>query len=152
MKNKDAEIVKNRKAFHDYEILDSFEAGIVLTGTEIKSIRATGASLQEAYIQVLRGELYLIGAHIAPYSHGSIYNHQERRDRKLLMHRREITKLKESSQEKGLALIPLSLYFKKGKVKMSVALCKGKKLFDKRESMKERDEKRRMDAAKKSHA
>ncbi|CDR33920.1 SsrA-binding protein SmpB [Criblamydia sequanensis] len=150
-KNASSEIVKNRKAFHDYEILESFEAGLVLSGTEIKSIRNNGASLQEAYVQPLKGELWLIGSHIAPYSHGNIHNHEERRDRKLLMHRREILKLKQAAQEKGLTLIPLALYFKKGVVKLSLGLCKGKKNFDKRESIKERDEKRRMDAAKKMH-
>lgn len=139
------EIASNRKAYHDYEILETFEAGVVLKGTEIKSLRESGGSLQEAYVKVLQSELWLIGSHIAPYSFGNIYNHEERRDRKLLMHKREIQKLKKATQEKGLALIPLSLYLKEGKVKVKIGLGKGKKKGDKRAAIKERDEKRRID-------
>ncbi|CDZ81189.1 SsrA-binding protein [Candidatus Rubidus massiliensis] len=136
------EIVSNRKAGYQYEILETYEAGIALQGTEIKSLRNHGGSLQEAYVKVIKNELWLIGCHIAPYRFGNVHNHEERRDRKLLMHSREIRKLKESVQEKGLALVPLSMYFKKGIVKVRVGLAKGKKTHDKRESIKERDEKR----------
>jgi SsrA-binding protein len=103
------ELTTNRRAFHDYEILESYEAGMVLTGTEIKSLRNHGGSLQEAYVKVIGGEIWLINASIAPYKHGTIYNHEERRDRKLLMQRREILKLKSWTQEKGLTLVPLAL-------------------------------------------
>lgn len=144
-----SEIATNRKAFYNFEILETHEAGIVLTGTEIKSLRQGGASLQEAFIKVLRGSIWLIGSYIAPYSHGNIYNHEERRERKLLMHKMEIEKLLSLQQEKGVAIIPLALYFKKGKVKVRVGVGRGKKLHDKRESIKARDEKRRMEEAKK---
>lgn len=142
-----AELVSNRRATHDYEIIDTFEAGIVLTGTEIKSIRDHGASLQEAYIRVIRGEVWLIGGHIAPYRYGTVYNHAERRDRKLLMHKREISRLQTASQEKGLTLIPLALYLKQGRVKVRLAIGRGKKTIDKRATIKERDEKRQMQQA-----
>ncbi len=144
-----SEIATNRKAFYNFEILETHEAGIVLTGTEIKSLRQGGASLQEAFIKVLRGSIWLIGSYIAPYTHGNIYNHEERRERKLLMHKMEIEKLLSLQQEKGVAIIPLALYFKKGKVKVRVGVGRGKKLHDKRESIKARDEKRRMEEAKK---
>jgi SsrA-binding protein len=136
------ELCSNRKARHHYEILETFEAGIVLTGTEIKSLRDGGASLQDAYVKTMEGELWLVGASIAPYRFGNIYNHAERRERKMLMHKREIVKLRTSVEVKGLALIPLSMYLKKGRVKVLLALAKGKKSHDKRESVKERDDKR----------
>lgn len=138
------ELVSNRKARHYYEILETFEAGVVLKGTEIKSLRDGGGSLQEAYVRVIEGELILIGSSIAPYRFGNIYNHTEQRDRKLLMHRREIHRLKIAVETKGLALIPLSFYLKKGKVKLQLAVAKGKKMHDKREALKERDDKRSM--------
>lgn len=147
-----ADLVSNRKAFHDYEILESFEAGIVLRGTEIKSLKTHDASLQEAYVKIFAGEIWLVGSYIAPYKFGNIHNHEERRDRKLLMHRREITRLKESVQEKGLALIPLAIYLKKGRAKLKIGLGRGKKHHDKRASIKERDEKRRMQRAMKDDA
>ena len=151
MKNKDqnSDIATNRKAFFNFEILETHEAGIVLTGTEIKSLRQNGASLQEAFIKVLNNAVWLIGSYIAPYSHGNIYNHEEKRDRKLLMHKREILKLHTLQQEKGVALVPIALYFKKGIVKLRIGVGRGKKLHDKREAIKTRDEKRRMDEAKK---
>ena len=141
------DIVSNRRATHDFEILETFEAGIVLQGTEIKSIRGHGASLQESYIKVLNGEIWLIGCHIAAYRFGNIHNHEERRDRKLLMHKREINRLKVASQEKGLTIIPLGLYFKEGRIKVRIAIAKGKKNIDKRADIKERDEKRHMQQA-----
>lgn len=144
------ELVSNRRATHDYDILETFEAGIVLQGTEIKSIRNHGASLQEAYIKVLQGEIWLIGSSVAPYRFGNIHNHEEKRDRKLLMHKREIDRLKTASQEKGLTLIPLALYLKQGRVKVRLAIAKGKKNIDKRADIKDRDEKRRIQQALKS--
>lgn len=139
-----SELVSNRRATHDYEILETFEAGIVLQGTEIKSIRNHGATLQESYVRVIKNEVWLIGCNIAPYRFGNIHNHEERRDRKLLMHHREIKKLKIATSEKGLTLIPLALYLKNGRVKIRVGLAKGKKSVDKRHDLKEKDVKRQM--------
>jgi len=141
------DLASNRRATHDYEILETFEAGIVLQGTEIKSIRNHGATLQEAYVKVLNGEIWLIGCNIAPYRFGNIHNHEEMRDRKLLMHKREINRMKVATQEKGLTIIPLALYLKQGKVKLRIAIAKGKKNIDKRVDIKERDEKRRIQQA-----
>ncbi|GAB4236737.1 MAG: SsrA-binding protein [Chlamydiales bacterium] len=145
------ELVSNRKARHLYEIIDTFEAGIVLQGTEIKSLRQGGGSLQEAYVRVMDRELWLIGCSIAPYKFGNVHNHEEKRQRKLLMHKREILRLKEATKEKGLTIVPLSLYLKKGKVKIKIATAKGKKTFDKRESIKEQEVKRQMDRAMKHY-
>lgn len=151
MNEKPLELVSNRRAFHDYEILETFEAGIALQGTEIKSLRDNGGSLQDAYVKILDREAWLLGSHIAPYRFGNVYNHNERRDRKLLLHKREIQKLARALQEKGLTCIPLAIYLKQGKAKVKIALGKGKKLHDKRSAIKERDEKRTMDAVKKQH-
>ena len=140
-------IAKNSKAFHDYFVEDTYEAGVVLSGTEVKSIRQGGANLKDSFCQVKNGELWLYGVHISPYEKGNIFNKDPRRDRKLLMHRREILKLQMASQKEGLALVPLSLYFKDSRVKVEVGLCKGKKLYDKRASAAERDSKREMDRA-----
>lgn len=150
-KKGDNELVSNRRARHDYEILETYEAGIALQGTEVKSLRDGGGSLQEAYITVKGGELWLVNASIAPYKFGNIMNHEERRDRKLLMHRREIVRLRVAVQEKGLTLIPLAMYLKGGRVKLSIAEARGKKKIDKRGAIKERDEKRRMDRAMRHH-
>lgn len=144
MNNKTADLVSNKRAFHNFEILETFEAGIVLEGTEIKSLRDNGGSLQEAYVKVIGGEVWLIGCHIAPYKYGNIHNHEERRDRKLLLHKREIANLRENTQEKGLTIVPLAFYLKNGRVKIKIALAKGKKAVDKRASIKERDDKRHM--------
>lgn len=138
------ELVSNRKAGFSYEILETFEAGIALQGTEIKSLRMGGGSLQEAFIKVDNQELMLYGCSIAPYKYGSIYNHEERRYKKLLMHKREIAHLKEASHIKGLTLIPLSMYLVKGRVKVRLAIARGKKAHDKREAIKERDVKRQI--------
>lgn len=143
--SQNTELVSNRKAGFSYEILETFEAGIALQGTEIKSLRNGGGSLQEAFIKVEGRELWLYSCSIAPYKFGNIYNHEERRPKKLLMHKREIEHLKTASQEKGLAIVPLSFYLVKGKVKAKIALAKGKKMADKRESIKERDVKREID-------
>lgn len=141
------DIAQNKKAFFDYEITETFEAGIVLKGTEIKSIRDNGASLNEAYVKVLHLEVWLIGAFIAPYTFGNIHNHEERADRKLLLHKREIAQLKKATQEKGFTILPLAMYFKGGKVKVKIGIGKGKKLHDKRHAIKERDEKRTVQRA-----
>jgi len=144
-------LVSNRRAFHDYEILDTFEVGIVLQGTEVKSLRAHEASLQEAYVKIIKEELWLVGCSIAPYRFGNIHNHEERRDRKLLMHKREIRRLKSLLQEKGITIVPLALYLSKGRIKAKIATAKGKKLHDKRASIKEKEEKRRMQKLLKEH-
>lgn len=149
--SKSGDLVSNRKASYDYEILETFEAGIALQGTEIKSLRDNGGSLQEAYVKVIDQEVWLIGCSIAPYRYGNIHNHEEKRNRKLLMHKREIATLKEATQEKGLTIIPLSFYLKEGRVKVKIAIAKGKKSIDKRASIKERDEKRRINAVLKSN-
>jgi SsrA-binding protein len=146
-----SDLASNRRATHDYEILETFEAGIVLQGTEIKSIRNHGASLQESYVKVLRNEVWLVGCSVAPYRYGNIHNHEERRDRKLLLQKREINQLKAAVQEKGLTIIPLALYLKKNFVKVRIAIAKGKKTVDKRADIKEKDEKRRMQQALKHH-
>ena len=145
------QIAKNSKAFHDYFVEERFEAGVVLAGTEVKSIRQGGVNLKDSWCQVKDGELWLYGAHISPYEKGNIFNKDPRRTRKLLMHKREIMRLMGSVQRDGLTLIPLSLYFKDSKVKVEVGLCKGKKLYDKRASAAERDSKRAMDRALKSY-
>jgi SsrA-binding protein len=141
----DTDLVSNREAFHNYEILETYEAGIVLTGTEMKSLKKHSASLQESYIKIVNGELWLLGAHIAHYEYGNINNHEEYRDRKLLMHKREIRKLKQQVQIKKLSLVPLAFYLKHGKVKLKMAVGKGKKLFDKRATIKDREEKRKLE-------
>jgi SsrA-binding protein len=146
-KKPDPELANNRKAFHDYEILDTFEAGIVLVGTEIKSLRNHGGSLQDAYVLVDKGEVFLKNSSIAPYRFGNIHNHEERRSRKLLLHKREIDKLVALTREKGLTLIPLAMYLKNGIVKVKIASAKGKKAYDKRAALKEREDKRHIDRA-----
>lgn len=146
-KKSEAELVSNRRAFHDYEILETFEAGIILLGTEIKSLRDHGGSLQDSYVLISDDEAILKNASIAPYRFGNIHNHEERRDRKLLLHRYEIAKLKAISQEKGLTLIPIAMYLKNGYVKVKVASAKGKKAYDKRASIKDKEHKRSIDRA-----
>lgn len=144
MSEKPHDLVSNRKAAFNYEILDTFEAGIVLQGTEIKSLRDNGGVLQDSYIKIIDNEALLIGCHISPYRFGNVYNHPERRDRKLLLHKREIGRLQTAAQEKGFSLIPLSFYLKNGRVKVRIAICKGKKTHDKRQAIKERDDKKEM--------
>jgi SsrA-binding protein len=142
------ELVSNRRAGHDYEILETFEAGIILLGTEIKSLRGHGGSLQDSYVDTRQGSLWLMNCSIAPYNFGNIHNHEERRPRKLLMHKREIEKISRTVAEKGLALIPLSIYLnKRGIAKVKIALAKGKKAYDKRAALKEREDKRSMQRA-----
>lgn len=136
------ELVRNRQATYNYEILETYEAGIVLLGTEVKSLRENGGNLQESYVRIKKDELWLVGSHIAHYRHGNRHNHEERRERKLLMHKLEISRLKAAMQEKGLTLVPLSLYLSKGRVKLKMGKAKGKKAFDKRQSIKAKDQKR----------
>lgn len=135
------DLCSNRRARYDYELLDQFEAGLALLGTEVKSLRQGGGSLQEAYVKILKGEAWLIGASIAPYSHGSVYNHEERRDRKLLLHKKEIQKLLIAVSQKGLTIVPLALYLSKGRVKLKIAVGRGKKQIDKRHAIRAREEK-----------
>jgi SsrA-binding protein len=137
-------IATNRKARHDYLIEDTFEAGIVLTGSEIKSVRAGQINLRDGYAAIREGELWLLNAHIAPYHQASYENHEPRRERKLLMHRREINRLSGKLQEKGLTLIPLQVYLKNSRAKVELGLARGKKLHDKRESLRERDDRRQI--------
>jgi SsrA-binding protein len=134
--------IDNRRARFEYEFLERWEAGIVLTGTEIKSIRENGVSLNEAFARVREGELWLLGMHVPPYKEGSWNNHEPRRPRKLLLHRSDIDRLAGNAAEKGLTIVPTRLYFKRGRVKVDIALARGKKLWDKRRDIKEREAKR----------
>ena len=145
-----ARTITNRKARHEYHIEDKYEAGIALTGTEIKSIRAGKANLQDSYARVENGELMLYNMHISPYEQGNRYNHEPKRPRTMLMHKREIMRLLGQTREKGLSLIPLQLYFKGGWVKVELALARGKKKYDKREDIAARDARREMDRAMKN--
>ncbi len=138
-------VSENRKARHDYHIHESFEAGIVLTGTEVKSLRAGRANLKDSYARIENGEIMLHNLHISPYEQGNRFNHEPLRTRKLLMHRYEINKLVGKTQEKGYTLIPLKLYFTRGKAKVQLGLATGKKNYDKRQDIAERDAKREMD-------
>jgi SsrA-binding protein len=137
-------IVSNRKARHDYAILDTFEAGIVLAGTEVKSLREGRASLTDAFATVDDGEVWLRNVHIAEYTQGTWTNHMPRRNRKLLLHKKEILRLIGKSKESGLSLVPLSMYFKDGRVKVELALARGKKSYDKRQDLAKRDAQREM--------
>ncbi|MEQ0562154.1 SsrA-binding protein SmpB [Amycolatopsis sp. NEAU-NG30] len=135
-------IVSNRKARHDYSILDTYECGLVLVGTEVKSLREGKASLADAFATVDDGEVWLRNVHIPEYTQGTWTNHMPRRTRKLLLHRREIEKLIGKTKESGLSLVPLSMYFKDGKVKVEIALARGKKAYDKRQALAKRDAQR----------
>ena len=132
-------IATNRKAFFNYEILDRAEAGVILLGTEIKSIREGGLNFKDAYVDHRGGELFLVGCHVSPYSHGNLMNHPDERDRKLLLHKREILKIGGKAAEKGFTIVPLKAYFKKGRVKVEIGLARGKKAHDKRESIKRKE-------------
>src|SRR5215211_4935306 len=145
-------IAENRKARHEYQLLEKYEAGLVLTGTEVKSLRDGGASLQQAYADVRDGEAWLIGAHIAEYGQGNVFNHEPDRDRKLLLHRKEIASLLGKVRERGLTLVPTRLYFKDGKVKVELALARGKEQRDKRRDIAKRDAQRQIDRELKSSA
>lgn len=140
-------ICLNRKAYHDYYIDDSIEAGLVLTGTEVKSLRQGKVSLRDAYARAQNGELWLMNAHIAQYQGGNRYNHQPTRDRKLLLHREQIADLIGKATRNGFTLVPLKLYFKNGTAKVELGLAKGKKLYDKRAALARRDAQRQMEQA-----
>ena len=140
-------VAQNKKAYHDYFVEEKFEAGIELFGTEVKSIRAGNVNLKDCYCDIKNGELFVIGMHVSPYEHGNIFNRDPLRQRKLLMHKREIMKLTGLVSREGYTLVPLSLYFKGPRVKMAVGLCKGKKNYDKREDIARRDANRDMERA-----
>ena len=140
-------VATNRRARHDYLIEDTYEAGLVLTGTEVKSLREGRASLVDGYAQVRDGEVFLHGVHIPEYTQATWTNHEPRRVRKLLLHRGEIGKLVHKTRESGLTLVPLSLYFKDGRAKVEIAVARGKKAYDKRQALAERDAKREADRA-----
>lgn len=144
-------ISENRQARHEYFVLESYEAGIELTGTEVKSIRQGAVNLKDSWCSIENGELFIKQMHISPYEKGNIYNRDPLRVRRLLMHRAEIHKLLGRTKQDGLTLVPLSLYFKDGRVKVQLGLCKGKKLYDKREDAAKRDAKRTIDRALKEH-
>ncbi len=140
-------IVSNRRAFHDYHVEERFEAGVALTGSEVKSLRDGHASLGEAYAQVKDGEVWLVGASIEPYKQAGLSGHERTRDRKLLLHRREIQEIRDGTDRKGYTLVPLRLYFKNGRVKLEIGLGRGKNVADKRQAIAERDAKREVDRA-----
>jgi SsrA-binding protein len=135
--NEIRDICRNRRAFHDYEVLETLECGLVLTGTEVKSLRAGGVSLEDAYATVDQGEVWLIGSDIPEYAMGNQMNHKRKRPRKVLLHRREIAKFAQRADQRGFSLIPLRLYFKNGRAKVELGLCKGKQLHDKRQALKQ---------------
>ena len=140
MKNERKYIAKNRKAFHDYSVEERYECGIVLTGTEVCSLRENSCQLRDCYVLIRKGEAWLNGVHISPYSHGNVWNVDTERRRKLLLHKKEILKLEQKINERGYTLIPLSMYFnEQNRVKVEVGLCKGKKTYDKRAAIAARD-------------
>lgn len=147
MTDEDRVVATNRRARHEYEILETFEAGLVLRGTEVKSLRTGQVNFKDSYATVRNSELWLLGCHISPYSHGTDANHDPERDRKLLLHRREITRLSGKIAERGLTVVPLKLYFKAGRAKIEIGLARGKKLHDKRATLRERETRREMDKA-----
>lgn len=143
----DSIIAQNRRARHDYEVLERYEAGIVLTGSEIKSVRDHKVQLQGSYARLRDGEVWLQDAHIAPYANAGYAPHNPTRDRKLLLHKKEIAKIAEALNERGLTLIPLAMYFKRGKAKVELGVARGLKRYDKREKVREREEQRSMEQA-----
>ncbi len=138
-------VTTNRKAYHDYAIVETYEAGMLLQGTEVKSLRAGKANLKESYAIIKNNEVFLLGCHISPYSHGNIQNHDPLRTRKLLLNRKEIDKLWGNISQKGLTLVPLKIYFKNGKAKIELGLAKGKRQYEKRDSIKDREAKREIE-------
>src|SRR5436309_5565817 len=143
----DRPIATNRRARHEYEILETVEAGLVLRGTEVKSLRAGQVNFKASYASVRNGEGWLLGCHISPYSHGTDANHDPERDRKPLLHKRELSRLSGKISERGLTMVPLRLYFKDGRAKVELGLARGKKLHDKRSTLREREVRREMDKA-----
>ena len=144
-------IANNKKAYHDYFILDKYETGIALAGTEVKSLRMGKCSIKESFIRIENGEMFVYGMHISPYEKGNIFNKDPLRIKKLLLHKSEINKLTGKIKEKGFTIVPLQVYFKDGKAKMEIGLCRGKKLYDKRADMAERAAKRDIERAVKDH-
>jgi SsrA-binding protein len=140
-------VCQNRKAYHDYDIIETYEAGIVLTGTEVKSLREGKANLKDSYVIIKEGEAWLLNCHISPYSHGNIMNHDPVRTRKLLFHKKEIQRLMGQIAQKGYTLIPLKIYFKGPWAKVEVALAKGKRKYEKRDRIREREAQREIDRA-----
>jgi SsrA-binding protein len=139
-------IAQNKKAFHDYEILDKFEAGISLVGSEVKSIRAGRVSLKDSFVEVHDGEAFLLRCHVSPYEQAGVFNHEPERKRKLLLHSREIHRLDQKVKERGFSIVPLHLFFNdKGRIKVEIALVRGKREYEKKQKLKERDMKREMD-------
>jgi len=147
---KNKQVAKNSKAYHDYFVDDTYEAGIALFGTEIKSIRGGQVNLKDSYCSIKDGEIFVVGMHVSPYEKGNIFNREPRRDRKLLMHKREIMKLAGLVGQKGYTLVPLSLYFSGARIKVEVGLCRGKKLYDKRETDAKKEADREMERYDKS--
>ncbi|MBI2525411.1 MAG: SsrA-binding protein SmpB [Candidatus Rokubacteria bacterium] len=145
-------IATNRKARHDFDILETYEAGLALRGTEVKSLREGEVNFKDSYAGIQRDEAWLFGCHIAPYHHGTDANHDPERPRKLLLHRREITRLTGKVAERGLTLVPLRLYFKEGRAKLEIGLARGKKLHDKRAAIREREVKREMAKEARTHS
>ena len=149
--NKDLpRVAQNKKAYHDYFVLETYEAGIELFGTEVKSIRGGKVNLKDSWCSIDSGEIFVNGMHVSPYEQGNIFNRDPMRVRRLLMHKREIMRLLGTTKQQGLTLIPLSIYFLNGRAKLEIGLCKGKKNYDKRESTAKRDAKRDIDRAMKS--
>ena len=142
-------VANNKKAYHDYFVLEEYEAGIELVGTEVKSIRGSRCNLKDSFVEIKNGEAFVLGMHISPYEQGSIFNKDPDRPKRLLLHKREIMKLSQLQQREGFALIPLSVYFKDSRVKVELGVCKGKKNYDKRQAMAEKDAKREMERASK---
>lgn len=143
-------VAQNRKAFHDYAIEETAEAGLVLTGTEVKSLRDGKANLKDSYVLFKDGEAFLFGCHISPYSHGNIMNHDPLRTRKLLLHKKEIEKMQAKAAQKGYSVIPLKIYFKAGRAKLEIGLAKGKREYEKRDSIKKREADREIERAMKT--
>ncbi|MBI3975121.1 MAG: SsrA-binding protein SmpB [Armatimonadetes bacterium] len=145
-------VATNRKARHEYEILETLEAGLALRGTEVKSLREGLVNFKDSYVAIQNGEAWLIGCHVSPYHHGTAANHDPERQRKLLLHRREIQRLIGKTAERGLTIVPLRLYFKQGRAKLEVGLARGRKLHDKRAVLRERETRREMDKALRARA
>lgn len=144
-------VATNKKAYHDYFVEETYEAGIVLTGTEVKSIRLGQVNLRDSYALIKNGEVYLLGTHVSPYEKGSYNNTDARRTRKLLLRKNEILKLKAKTEQKGYTLVPLKMYFKEALLKVEIGLCKGKELHDKRAAIKEKEEKRTVERVRKEY-
>lgn len=151
MARKRTALVTNRHARRDYEIIDTLEAGLVLTGTEVKSIRAGQANLKDSFCTVDDGEVYMVNAHVSPYSHGNMNNHDPRRKRKLLLHGREIARIRKATEQKGFTMVPLKLYLRRGLIKAQIGVARGKRQYDKRSDIAARDVRRNLDRVMKQY-